>query len=256
MVHEVPGLRGLHAGADEDRHVLEEGLEIDLLLVVGPQRHPLLLPHDGEHRLVIQLGVVQPVQEVDGSGTRRRDAYADVVRELGVSAGHERGHLLVAGLDELRALRFGAIERTEEAVDAVSGVSEHAVHAPFTEAFEDEITDQLAHPSPPSTVGKTYAGARIKGRRPGLCSGHTLPEGDPNQSDRRGRDVARTAAMIRQRCPRCLQGRVYRGVVSMNEVCPYCGYVFGREGGYFTGAMYVSYGSGLVVVCAIIRILW
>jgi hypothetical protein len=42
----------------------------------------------------------------------------------------------------------------------------------------------------------------------------------------------------------------------MNDACPFCGYVFGREEGYFTGAMYVSYFIGLVVVFAIIGILW
>ena len=68
--------------------------------------------------------------------------------------------------------------------------------------------------------------------------------------------MSRTAAMLRQRCPRCLQGRVYRAFISMNEACPFCGYVFGREEGYFTGAMYVSYGLGLAIVFAIIGILW
>jgi Protein of unknown function (DUF983) len=62
--------------------------------------------------------------------------------------------------------------------------------------------------------------------------------------------------MILQRCPRCMQGRVFCGFVSTNERCPWCGYRFGREEGYFTGAMYISYLMGLAVVFALIGILW
>lgn len=34
----------------------------------------------------------------------------------------------------------------------------------------------------------------------------------------------------------------------MNEFCPVCGRRFEREPGYFTGAMYASYGLGFLVV--------
>jgi uncharacterized protein (DUF983 family) len=47
-------------------------------------------------------------------------------------------------------------------------------------------------------------------------------------------------AMLRQRCPRCLTGRMFRGSFTMNDPCPVCGLVFQREEGYFLGAMYVS----------------
>ncbi len=42
----------------------------------------------------------------------------------------------------------------------------------------------------------------------------------------------------------------------MNEKCPVCGYTFGREAGYFTGAMYFSYTLGLVFIFAIFGVLW
>lgn len=51
--------------------------------------------------------------------------------------------------------------------------------------------------------------------------------------------------MLKQRCPNCLQGKVFDGVIRMREECPVCGHVFLREQGYFQGAMYVSYGLGL-----------
>lgn len=52
---------------------------------------------------------------------------------------------------------------------------------------------------------------------------------------------ARLMAMVRQRCPRCLQGRIFRGSFTMNDPCPVCGLIFQREEGYFLGSMYVSY---------------
>src|SRR5881227_2268837 len=48
-------------------------------------------------------------------------------------------------------------------------------------------------------------------------------------------------ALLRLRCPRCHQGRMFRGPVTMNDPCPVCGLIFQREEGYFLGAMYVSY---------------
>jgi uncharacterized protein (DUF983 family) len=47
--------------------------------------------------------------------------------------------------------------------------------------------------------------------------------------------------IVRQRCPRCHKGRIFRGILAMNDPCPVCGLIFQREEGYFLGAMYVSY---------------
>lgn len=52
---------------------------------------------------------------------------------------------------------------------------------------------------------------------------------------------ARLKAILNERCPRCLQGRVFKGTFAMRHNCGHCGLVFGREEGYFTGAMIVSY---------------
>src|SRR4051794_27484271 len=53
-------------------------------------------------------------------------------------------------------------------------------------------------------------------------------------------------ALLARRCPRCGEGRVYRGLVAMNENCPVCGLRFERERGYFVGSMYVSYFFAIV----------
>jgi uncharacterized protein (DUF983 family) len=57
------------------------------------------------------------------------------------------------------------------------------------------------------------------------------------------------AAMLRRRCPRCREGRVFSAPFTMNETCPVCGLQFGRgEPGYFTGAMYVSYALAVPLI--------
>jgi uncharacterized protein (DUF983 family) len=48
-------------------------------------------------------------------------------------------------------------------------------------------------------------------------------------------------AILTQRCPNCLRGRVFIRVATMLERCPVCGHKFEREEGYFLGAWYASY---------------
>lgn len=55
------------------------------------------------------------------------------------------------------------------------------------------------------------------------------------------------SAMVDSRCPRCRTGKMFSGPVyglskqRFNDVCPYCGFKFEIEPGYFYAAMYVSY---------------
>jgi uncharacterized protein (DUF983 family) len=64
-----------------------------------------------------------------------------------------------------------------------------------------------------------------------------------------------------QRCPRCRKGSIFRysifrGFPRMHERCPTCDLKFEREPGYFLGAMYISYGIGIVIVALITALLW
>jgi uncharacterized protein (DUF983 family) len=59
--------------------------------------------------------------------------------------------------------------------------------------------------------------------------------------------------LITGRCPRCRQGRIFPktflgAIGMMNPSCSECGLRFLREAGYFLGAMYVSYGLGVLTV--------
>ena len=68
--------------------------------------------------------------------------------------------------------------------------------------------------------------------------------------------LRRLSAVLRQRCPRCLHGHVFHGLVSMHETCPQCGHQFGREPGYFTGAMFASYTLAVPILFLIFVGLW
>jgi uncharacterized protein (DUF983 family) len=68
---------------------------------------------------------------------------------------------------------------------------------------------------------------------------------------RRTSTSRRLAALLTQRCPRCLQGAVCAGLFRMHARCRVCGLVFAREQGYFTGAMYLSYGLRLLTTAPV-----
>ena len=64
------------------------------------------------------------------------------------------------------------------------------------------------------------------------------------------------ADILRLVCPRCRQGRVFRGWIIVNERCPVCNLKFEREQGYFIGALYVSYLLGIPIVAALMLVYW
>ena len=124
--------------------VLEQRDEVDLLLVVAAQAHSGLLADDRQHRLVVELRVVEAVQQVDRARAGGGYADADFAGELRVAAGHEGSHLLVADLDELW-VAARAVEGAEEGVDAVAGVAVDPVDAPLGQPFEHVVSDEFRH---------------------------------------------------------------------------------------------------------------
>jgi uncharacterized protein (DUF983 family) len=58
----------------------------------------------------------------------------------------------------------------------------------------------------------------------------------------------RLIGLLRQRCPRCCRGKVFLRRLTMNEYCSVCGLRFGREPGYFVGAMDASWMLGVPIL--------
>ena len=111
---------------------------------------------DGEHRLPVELRVVEPVQKVKAAGARGREADAEPAGELRIAARHERGRLLMPDLDEAHLILPDA-QRLHDAVDAVAGKAEHDLHAPVTQRFDQDIRRRLRHAT--STAPVLYAHA-------------------------------------------------------------------------------------------------
>lgn len=73
--------------------------------------------------------------------------------------------------------------------------------------------------------------------------------------------VSAIRGILRQVCPRCRKGPMFRPFsfrrwLDMYAACPVCDLKFDREPGYFLGAMYVSYLLSIPPVLALVFILW
>jgi uncharacterized protein (DUF983 family) len=72
----------------------------------------------------------------------------------------------------------------------------------------------------------------------------------------RRRRLQRLTALLKQRCPRCLEGSIFRGWVTTCEACPICGLRYGREEGYFSGGMDLSFFLAAPVLAFIFLVLY
>jgi uncharacterized protein (DUF983 family) len=66
----------------------------------------------------------------------------------------------------------------------------------------------------------------------------------------------RLTALIKQRCPRCLEGSIFTGWITTREVCPACHLRYGREEGYFSGGMDLSFFLAAPVLAFIFLVLY
>jgi hypothetical protein len=144
-VDQVPRLRGVGEHVHVlVGHVLVQRGEVHLLLVVAAQRGQSLLADDRHHGHVVHLGVVEAVEQVYRPRPRGRQAYPNLAGELGVSASHQRRHLLVTHLDQL-GIVAGPVQGAHDAGDTVPRVAEDPPHPPRRESLHQEIADGLAH---------------------------------------------------------------------------------------------------------------
>jgi uncharacterized protein (DUF983 family) len=60
--------------------------------------------------------------------------------------------------------------------------------------------------------------------------------------------MKRLIAILAQRCPVCLEGKVFNALLGMNKNCPACSVPFERETGYFLNAMFVAYAIGFLFI--------
>ena len=49
------------------------------------------------------------------------------------------------------------------------------------------------------------------------------------------------SGVLKNKCPYCYQGDVFKGFLTMNKRCPSCDQVFLKEEGYYLGSMIAAY---------------
>lgn len=68
--------------------------------------------------------------------------------------------------------------------------------------------------------------------------------------------MTRLRALLKGRCPHCLQGQVFSGVWRTHEECPVCGIHFAREDGYYMMSVFIGYVLGSVFIAPILLALY
>ena len=123
-------------------HRLRVGRAVQAGCVVD-RSTPLPLERDVARDRQDRIGVGhrdrEPGEQVEGSGTNRREAHPEAVREHRVPARHERRRLLVPGHD--RPDLVGVLERQHQAGDVLTVASERGLDSRALEPFDDSFVD-------------------------------------------------------------------------------------------------------------------
>lgn len=59
--------------------------------------------------------------------------------------------------------------------------------------------------------------------------------------------LKRMATALRLRCPRCHDGKLFAGVLKMNDRCPHCGLTLEPEPGFYLGSIYANYALTVLI---------
>ena len=108
---------------------------MDLLLIFRSELGRRLDPGNGQDRGVVELGVIQPVDEVQAAWARGRQADPEAPGRLRVAGRHERGRLFVMDQEEPDPVLVTA-KPLHDAVDAIAGKAEYRIHAPIGEPLD------------------------------------------------------------------------------------------------------------------------
>lgn len=125
-------------------HILEQGDQVHLLLVIGSQGSGGLLPDDGHHRLMVHLGIVEAIEKMNGSRSGGGDADPDFTGEFGVTAGHECSFFLMPCLIKAD-LFLCPIQCSHYSIYAVPRITVDPAHAPVHETLHQIIAGSYCH---------------------------------------------------------------------------------------------------------------
>src|SRR5579883_451948 len=113
-----------------DADIHEELVELHVLLRERLEQVVELETGDRQDRLTVELGVIEPIEEVNAAGSGGGDADAQPTGPFGVGASVERRRFLMPNLNEPDSILVGA-QRLNHAVDAVTRKAENRIDAPI-----------------------------------------------------------------------------------------------------------------------------
>ena len=93
---------------------------------------------------MVELGVVETVQQMDGTRPRGGQADAEAAGRLGIPGGHEGGGLLVVDEHEANPVLV-APQPFHDPVDAVARQPEDGVDAPVGQSFDERLGCDSLH---------------------------------------------------------------------------------------------------------------
>ena len=99
-IHDVVDMHWPHDALVVDGNIHKDFGQIDILLIVGANQVMKGMPRDRQHRLIVHLGVIETVEQMDATRARGRQTDAQPSGILGVAACREGRRFLVSHLDE------------------------------------------------------------------------------------------------------------------------------------------------------------
>src|SRR5262249_39624193 len=135
QLDDILNMRRSHDPAVVDADVHEQFIELDVLLGMGMQEVVELQTRDREHRLTIELGIVEAVQQMNAAGTRSRNANPELSSPFRVSARHEGGGFLMSHLYKTNLFLLFA-KRLDHTVNAISWDPEDHIDTPVNQGID------------------------------------------------------------------------------------------------------------------------
>ena len=147
QVGDVLYVRGTHDSLIENSNIREKFVEGYILLRVGSDEIVELQSSDRQHRLGVELGIVETIQQMDTAGTRRGETDSQLSCEFGIATCHESSSLFVPHLNKSNLVLVSS-KRLHDAVDAVPRKPKNDLNAPINQRFDEHIG--CSHNTPPS----------------------------------------------------------------------------------------------------------
>src|SRR5947209_19282036 len=91
-----------------------------------------------QHRLAVQLGIIETIQQMNTAWSRGSQADSKAVCVFSVGAGHERGRFFMAHLNKADFIAPGA-EGLHDAVNAVTGQAKNYLDAPIVQGIDQNF---------------------------------------------------------------------------------------------------------------------